>query len=80
MSDVESIRFPIAVATASDSTAVSASITTASALPKLKEWPTVPEEVLIPLAVSFQLFQSNFAAERECPANIPRILFLELFK
>jgi hypothetical protein len=45
----------IDVAAASASVADFAFTHTASAIPKLKEWPIVPDEVQIPMGISFAL-------------------------
>jgi hypothetical protein len=41
----DAVRFPMAVAAASAAAHDPAGTQTASALPKLKEWPTVPDDV-----------------------------------
>ena len=52
---VEAIRFPVAVATASAKEVFFEKIIAASAFPKLKECPIVPEDVHMPKGVSFGL-------------------------
>jgi len=50
---------------------------TASAIPKLKDGPTVADEVQIPIGISSGLiFKASFSLKEESPANIPDIYFI----
>ena len=67
-SSLDVTRLAQAVATASAKDAFLDKITTLSALPKLKEWPTVPEDVHMPIGVSFgYIFKKSLFFNLEVP-------------
>ena len=72
MSLFDFVMFPIAVAAASASETDLAFMQTASAFPKLNEWPTVPDDVQIPIGISFFLtIIDSLSLSGELPADMP---------
>ena len=72
MSALFLMRFPTDVAAASASAVDFDLMHTASAIPKLKECPTVPDDVQIPSGVSFaSMLKAILPDSGESPAKIP---------
>ena len=73
--------FPMAVAAASAKAVYGERTTTASARPKLRECPAVPEEVQIPKGdCSASICKAILLLKEDFPACMRIILFFELFK
>ena len=77
----DKLRFPIEVAAASATGHESEITHTASAFPKLKEWPTVPEEVHMETGLSlFFILRPILRLKGEEPAKIPTTAGSFVFK